>query len=42
LTRSLVDGRGGTHTFMPHIQDLTKKDYIEFIPDEFLSEGGYW
>jgi mono/diheme cytochrome c family protein len=35
------DGRGGAHTFMPHIQNLTKKDYIEFIPDGFLSEGRY-
>jgi mono/diheme cytochrome c family protein len=39
-----VDGRGGAHTFMPHIQNLTKKDYIEFIPDGFLftviAEGG--
>jgi mono/diheme cytochrome c family protein len=38
------DGRGGAHTFMPHIENLTKKDYIEFIPDGFLftviAEGG--
>ena len=38
------DGRGGAHTFMPHIENLTKKDYIEFIPDGFLftviTEGG--
>jgi mono/diheme cytochrome c family protein len=38
------DGRGGAHTFMPHIQNLTKKDYIEFLPDGFLftviTEGG--
>jgi mono/diheme cytochrome c family protein len=38
------DGRGGAHTFMPHIQNLTKADYIEFIPDGFLytviAEGG--
>jgi mono/diheme cytochrome c family protein len=38
------DGRGGAHTFMPHIQNLTKKDYIEFLPDGFLftviAEGG--
>jgi mono/diheme cytochrome c family protein len=38
------DGRGGAHTFMPHIGNLTKKDYIEFIPDGFLftviAEGG--
>lgn len=38
------DGRGGAQTFMPHIGNLTKKDYIEFIPDGFLftviAEGG--
>jgi mono/diheme cytochrome c family protein len=38
------DGRGGAHTFMPHIQNLTNKDYIEFLPDGFLftviTEGG--
>jgi cytochrome c oxidase cbb3-type subunit III len=38
------DGRGGAHTFMPHIQNLTKKDYIEFLPDGFLftviADGG--
>jgi mono/diheme cytochrome c family protein len=38
------DGRGGAHTFMPHIQNLTRGDYIEFIPDGFLftviAEGG--
>ncbi|MCC2662487.1 MAG: hypothetical protein K0S96_378 [Geminicoccaceae bacterium] len=38
------DGRGGAHTFMPHIENLTKKEYIEFIPDGFLftviAEGG--
>ena len=38
------DGRGGAHTFMPHIQNLTRKDYIEFLPDGFLftviTEGG--
>ena len=39
-----VDGRGGAHTFMPHVENLTKKEYIEFIPDSFLftviAEGG--
>ena len=39
-----ADGRGGAHTFMPHIQNLTKKDYIEFLPDSYLftviAEGG--
>ena len=38
------DGRGGAHTFMPHIQNITRKDYIEFLPDGFLftviTEGG--
>jgi mono/diheme cytochrome c family protein len=31
-----VDGRGGAHTFMPHVHNLTQRDYIEFIPDSFL------
>jgi mono/diheme cytochrome c family protein len=39
-----ADGRGGAHTFMPHIDSLTRKDYIEFIPDGYLftviTEGG--
>jgi mono/diheme cytochrome c family protein len=39
-----ADGRGGAHTFMPHIDNLTKKEYIEFIPDGYLftviAEGG--
>ena len=30
------DGRGGAHTFMPHVANLTAKDYIEFLPDGFL------
>jgi mono/diheme cytochrome c family protein len=38
------DGRGGAHTFMPHIGNLTKKEYIELVPDGFLftviAEGG--
>ncbi len=38
------DGRGGAHTFMPHIENLAKKDYIEFLPDSYLftviAEGG--
>lgn len=38
------DGRGGAHTFMPHIENLTKKGYIELIPDSYLylviAEGG--
>ena len=39
-----ADGRGGAHTFMPHVQNLTKKDYIELVPDGYLyqviAEGG--
>lgn len=31
-----ADGRGGAHTFMPHVHNLTQRDYIEFIPDSFL------
>jgi len=38
------DGRGGAHTFMPHVHNLTKKDYIELAPDGYLytviAEGG--
>lgn len=38
------DGRGGAHTFMPHIGKLTKKGYIELLPDDYLymiiAEGG--
>jgi mono/diheme cytochrome c family protein len=39
-----ADGRGGAHTFMPHVQNLTRKEYIELIPDGYLylviAEGG--
>ena len=39
-----ADGRGGAHTFMPHIGTLTRKDYIELVPDGYLylviAEGG--
>jgi mono/diheme cytochrome c family protein len=39
-----ADGRGGAHTFMPHVQNLTEKDYIELVPDGYLyqviAEGG--
>jgi mono/diheme cytochrome c family protein len=39
-----VDGRGGAHTFMPHIENLTKKGHIEQLSDEYLltviKEGG--
>ena len=38
------DGRGGAHTFMPHIDNLTKQGYIDLLPDEHLEtiirEGG--
>jgi mono/diheme cytochrome c family protein len=30
------DGRGGGHTFMPHINNLTKKGYIDLLPDDHL------
>ena len=39
-----ADGRGGAHTFMPHVGTLTKRGYIELLPDEYLvmviTEGG--
>lgn len=39
-----VDGRGGAHTFMPHVDRLTEKGYIDLLPDEYLYqviiEGG--
>ena len=38
------DGGGGAHTFMPHVGSLTRKDYIEFVPDgdlfEVIDKGG--
>ncbi|MGI9509178.1 MAG: c-type cytochrome [Geminicoccaceae bacterium] len=38
------DGRGGAHTFMPHIENLTKKGYIEHLTDGYLflviADGG--
>lgn len=38
------DGRGGAHTFMPHVDTLTRRGYIELVPDEYLytviAEGG--
>lgn len=37
-------GRGAAHTFMPHVGNLTKKGYIEHLPDGYLytviAEGG--
>jgi mono/diheme cytochrome c family protein len=39
-----TEGRGDAKTFMPHVSNLTAKDYIEFLPDSFLytviTEGG--
>ena len=39
-----ADGRGGGRTFMPHVDTLTKRGYIELLPDEYLAqvirEGG--
>lgn len=38
------DGRGGGHTFMPHVDRLTRKGYIDLLPDEHLiaviADGG--
>ncbi|HWP48898.1 MAG TPA: c-type cytochrome [Candidatus Limnocylindrales bacterium] len=38
------DGRGGAQTFMPHVDNLTRKGYIEKLSDEYLfqviSKGG--
>jgi len=38
------DGQGGAHTFMPHAENLTRKGYIELLPDDYLAtvirEGG--
>jgi mono/diheme cytochrome c family protein len=31
-----ADGRGGAHTFMPHVEALTRKGYIDQVPDEWL------
>ena len=30
------DGRGGAHTFMPHVGNLTRKGYIDVLPDSYL------
>ena len=39
-----ADGRGGGHTFMPHVDRLTRAGYIDLLPDEHLiaviAEGG--
>jgi mono/diheme cytochrome c family protein len=39
-----ADGRGGGHTFMPHVDRLTRKGHIDLLPDEHLiaviTEGG--
>lgn len=38
------DGQGGAHTFMPHVENLTRRGYVELLPDEYLMlvirEGG--
>ncbi len=31
-----VDGRGDGLVFMPHVNNLTKKGYIEALPDSYL------
>ncbi len=37
-------GRGAAKTFMPHVDTLTKKGYIDLLPDEYIvtviAEGG--
>ena len=39
-----ADGQGDALVFMPHVSNLTKKDYIENLPDDYLalaiSKGG--
>lgn len=39
-----VDGQGGGLVFMPHVNNLTKKGYIDRLPDDYLmhaiSKGG--
>lgn len=30
------DGQGGGQVFMPHVNNLTRKGYIEKLPDEYL------
>ena len=39
-----VDGQGDGLVFMPHVNNLTKKGYIESLPDDYLtlaiSKGG--
>ena len=30
------DGRGAAQTFMPHVDNLTRKGYIEKLADEYL------
>jgi mono/diheme cytochrome c family protein len=37
-------GRGGGQSFRPHVENLTRKGYIEYLPDEYLfgviTQGG--
>lgn len=30
------EGKGGGLVFMPHVNNLTKKGYIELLPDDYL------
>lgn len=38
------DGRGDAQVFMPHVNNLTKKGYVDLLPDAYLlvaiSKGG--
>ncbi len=38
------EGRGAAKTFMPHVDTLTRKGYIDLLPDEYIvtviAEGG--
>ena len=33
------DGKGGGKGFMPHVGPLARKDYIEYVTDEYLTEA---
>ena len=39
-----ADGRGGGHTVMPHVDRLTRKGYIDLLPDvqliAVITDGG--
>lgn len=32
-----TDGRGGAHTFMPHVENLTKQGYVDLLTDDYLA-----